>query len=222
MSNRCPAMSKGVSELDTARGEAGGEITLGQRALRRRILAVAKQRFARLGYNQVSFEDIAHGAHVPRSDLLLHFPDKLSVLNAILEAGWKDIIPQVIEIAFLSISAQSALLSIATLMSKVMQEDEDLLRLMMLDGCQPDAETGKIRHADGHRRFVHVCRDLIARGQMDGSFKQNHHPRLAASMFIGALEGILRDRLIADQDKDSAAYARLTATFDALLTSLQV
>jgi AcrR family transcriptional regulator len=178
------------------------EDTLRLLAVRRRILAVAKHKLARFGYEAVSLQDIAHSAEVPWSEFQDHFEGKAAVLDAILDQGWRDLIPRLIDVTSNSLSARSGMLSVLALMTNLMQRDEDLVRIMLLEGR---------------------CPDVIARGQRDGGVKPNLHPRVIASMIVGALEGALRDRLIAEQDDTITPFTGiyLMSAYDTLVSGLK-
>lgn len=83
---KMPAQAIQPRPANAPRGaDADLETTLRRMAVRRRILAVAKHRFARFGYEHVSMQDVARGADVDWQDFLLYFEDKPSLLTAILD-----------------------------------------------------------------------------------------------------------------------------------------
>ena len=192
-------------------------------AVRRRILAVAKHKIARFGYETVSLQEVAHSAEVPWSEFGDHFEDKPALLDAILDQGWRDLIPRLTDAAFNSVSARNGILSVLALMTNVMQKDEDLVRIMLLEGRRPDHESGLLGVTSGYRRFMQICTDLVVRGQRDGTVRPGLHPRVIASMITGALDGMLRDRLIAEQDDTITPFTGtyLMSAYDALVSGLK-
>jgi AcrR family transcriptional regulator len=58
---------------------------LGRSARRAQLLAVAQDLFARLGYHQVSMDDIAEAAGVSKPVLYRHFPSKLDLYVAVVD-----------------------------------------------------------------------------------------------------------------------------------------
>lgn len=199
------------------------EETLRLLAIRRRILAVAKHKIARFGYEAVSLQDVAHSADVPWPDFRAHFADRAVLLNAILDQGWRDLIPRLTEAAFNSISARNGFLGVLAFMTNVLQQDEDLVRIMLLEGRRPDPDSGELRFTSGYQGFIQICVDLVVRGQKEGGMRPNLHPRVIASMIVGSLDGILRDRLIAEQDDTITPYTGtyLMSAYDALVTGLR-
>ena len=198
------------------------DITVRRFAVRRRILAVAKHRFARFGYDRISLQDLAVSAGVGRDELLGHFRDKELLFAAILDEGWKELLPRLREVAARSITAHSAMLGIFALMANTLQKDEDFIRLLLVEGRRPGPLDGELGFTIGYRRFLNLCRELVAIGQRDGSFRPNLHPQVAASMLVGALEGMLRDRLVAEQERSVTPYngSYLMSAFDALVAAL--
>ncbi|HSN18729.1 MAG TPA: TetR/AcrR family transcriptional regulator [Gammaproteobacteria bacterium] len=203
--------------------DADREDTLRLLAVRRRIVAVAKHKFARFGYEAVSLQDIAHSADVPWLDFRIHFEDKAALLTAILDQGWRELIPRLTDAASNSISARNGILSVLAVMTNVMQKDEDLVRIMLWEGRRPDPESGELALTSGYRRFMQICTDLVVRGQRDGSVRPNLHPRVIASMIAGTLDGMLRDRLLGEQNDTVTPYTGtyLMSAYDALVSGLK-
>lgn len=203
--------------------EESAEITLRTLAVRRRIMAVAKRRFARSGFEQVALKDVAVGADVDWDDFFLHFRDKYSLFSAILDDAWKELLPRLKDMVSSSITAHSAILGVLALMSSTLQKDPDLGRLILLEGRRPKPEGGEIGFTRGYRRYTQMVRDLVLRGQKDGSFRPTLHAHVAASLLIGAFEGMLRDRLVAEQERSVTPYTNtyVMPAFDALLWSLK-
>lgn len=212
-----------TSDPPTGPPPGSGEITLRRFAVRRRVLALAKRRFARQGYDHVSLQEVASGADLHWDDFFQYFRTKESLLNAILEDGWKELLPRLKDIAANSITVHSALLGMLALMTGLLQKDEDLVRLLLLEGRRPDLAGGELVFSNGYRRFLQAIRDLVAQGQRDGSFRPSLHPHVAASILVGALEGMLRDRLVAGQARGTTPYngGYLMSAFDALVSSLK-
>lgn len=218
-------MLLGDHAVDTASRPADddGDITIRRFERRRRLMAVAKRQFARFGYDHVSLQGIALAADLDWEDFAPHFRDKRGLLAAILEDGWKNLLPRLADIASNSITAHSAILGMLAYMAGVLQKDEELARLLLLEGRQPDPQAGGMVFSNGYRRFMQLFRDQVARGQRDGSFHPGAHPQVAASMLLGAFDGMLRDRIVAAQERSVTPYsgAELMSSFDSLVASLK-
>lgn len=200
----------------------GKETYARQLALRRRILAVAKHRLARFSYEGVTCLDIARGADVSERELLLHFDDQAALLRAVLDEVWDAVCPRLADIVSDSVTARDAALGLLALMMNLLERDEDGARLLLAEGRRPDGD-GELQLSAGYRRFMHLCTAIVTRGQQDGSFKRSLQPKVVASMLVGAIEGIMRDRLIARQDSSITPYtgAYLFSAFDTLIAALR-
>lgn len=214
-----------MKDLDSIPGRRSGgrDITIRRFEIRRQILAVAKHRFARFGYAQVPLQDVAAAAGMDWGDFLMYFQDKERLLTAILEEGWKELLPRLDAITSSATTAHSAIITLFSFMTNLMQKDEDLVRLLLSEGRRPNPEMGGLGLTRGYSRFMEICRDQVVRGQRDGSFARTHHPQVTASMLVGAFEGMLRDRLIAEQERSVTGYTSsyLLTACDALVSSLK-
>jgi AcrR family transcriptional regulator len=202
-----------------------GEIEVDARraAVRRRVILIAKHRFARAGYDGTSLAEIARAADVPLSELMEHFEDKLDLLMAVFDAGWTAINLRFADIVITSVSARDAVLSMLAVMTRIVERDEDLARLLLFESRRTHPETGEIKLSKGYREFMHICTELVVRGQKDGSFRNAYHPRVLVSVMVGAVENLLRDRLLADLETGPTPFsgAQLISAFDALVTGLR-
>ena len=190
---------------------------------RRRVMFVAKQRFARFGFQSASLGELARLAELPESEVLKHFRTPLDLLLAIFEEGWALINPRAAEIAMTAADAREATAGIITVVLHMLDKDPDLTRLMLVEGRRVDPATGRVRVSHGYLRFLQTCEDLVVRGQRDGTFKVALQPKLIADLLIGSVEGLLRGRLLAVQQGDACAYSTqgILAAFDVLMTQLK-
>jgi len=202
--------------------ESDREDTLRLLAVRRRIVAVAKHKISRLGYNGISLDDVRHASDLSWEEFRVHFESKETLLEAVLQEGWKALAPRLADIAFSSTNGRVGMLALLALMVNVLQEDEDWIRLVLFEGRYPDPDSGEIRVSTGYDKFLYLCTELVVRGQKDGSFREEYHPEVVGSMLVGAIEGILRDRLRAEQKSSITPYSGtyLMSAFDCLASYL--
>jgi len=200
----------------------GNDVQIRWRALRRRILVVAKHQFARFGYEGVSLDDVAHGADLPVDELRLHFEGKHALFMTILEESWESVNLRLEDIVLNALSTRDAMLSLLALMMNVVQNDEDTARLLLSDGCHPDPDSGALAFSAGYRRFQRACTALVQHGQRFGGIKESYHPQVVATMLVGLLEGLIRDRLFAEQETSFTPYtgSHLLSPFEAYIASL--
>lgn len=218
-------MFKGVAMLDSLTiglDSASSAASRNWHMGRRNIMRVAKQQFA-AGYDAVFMSDIGREAGIQDAELATHFRTKLDLLLAIFDEGWATINPRLAEIAGSANDAREGMLSMLTVALHMLEKDPDLARLLMFEGHRIDPATGRIRVSAGYRRFMSLCAELAVRGQTDGSFKTALHPRVIASALVHAMEGLLRDRMLAEEDGDDATFTtgQLIATFNVLVTQLK-
>lgn len=189
---------------------------------RRRLLAVGKHLFARFGYDSTSLADIAHQADASAIELL-GIDSKDELLAEIFDHGWAEINSRLTDIGIESMNARRAMLAILSVFTHTLERDEDFARLLLFDGCHPQPDNGEIIVPAGYRRFTEFCTALIVRGQEEGSFGTALHPRVMASVLLGAAEGLMRDRLIAEQDSGISPYSesQLIMVFDTLISSMK-
>lgn len=189
---------------------------------RRHVMQVAKRQFAK-GYDSVFLSDIAREAHVEDAELAIHFRTKLDLLLALFDEGWAQMNPKLMEIGYATGGAREAMISMLTATMHMLDKDRDLARLLMFEGHRIDPETGRIRVSQGYRRFMSLCTELAVRGQADGSFKTTLAPRVIASAVVHVMEGLMRDRMLAEEDGDRTTFStnQLIATFDVLVSQFK-
>lgn len=210
-----PGFSIGLSDMASAPAQDW-------HSTRRKIMRVAKLRFA-VGYDSVFLSDIASEVRISDAVLAAHFRTKLDLLTAIFDEGWAAINPRLAEIAAASGNARDAMLSLLTVTLHILEKDPDLARLMMFEGHRLDPDTGHIRVSAGYRRFMGLCTDLAVRGQADGSFKTGLDPRVIASALVHAMEGLLRDRMLAEEEGDRSTFStnQIIAVFNIMVSQLR-
>lgn len=182
----------------------------------------AKHQFAS-GYDSVFLSDVARESRVPDAELATHFRTKLDLLLAVFDEGWAIINPRLQEISASADTARDAMLSVLTVTLHILEKDRDLARLLMFEGHRLDPETGRLRVSAGYRRFLALCTELATRGQLDGSFGTSLDPRVIASSVVHAMEGLLRDRMLAEQDGDHTTFStnQLISAFSVMVSQFR-
>lgn len=194
-----------------------------QADIHRDILSIAKHQFARFGYERTSLTDIARAIDLSPAELQLHFDDKLGLLTAVFDEGWTSINARLQDIVIASVNARQATLSVLAVMMNILERDEDFARLLLFESRRPNPETGGIMTSRGHRWFMRLCAELVVRGQKDGSFNKAYNPRIIVSILTGAMENLMRDRLLADNEGGTTPFtgAQLISAFDALVSYIK-
>jgi len=194
-----------------------------QAEIRRDILLTAKHRFARFGFDGTSLADIARSVDLSPAEVLLHFEDKLSILMTVFEEGWASINPRLQDIVITSASARQAALSMLAIMMNILERDEDFARLLLFESRRVHPESGEIMVSKGYRWFIRLCTELVVRGQKDGSFSRDYDPRVIVSILTGGVENLMRDRILAYQDRATAPITgtQCISAFDALVSFIK-
>jgi AcrR family transcriptional regulator len=186
-------------------------------ARRRRILGIAREQFGRRGVEGTTLADIAFAARLAEYELTQHFHSKTELLMAVFDEGWAPIVDRLADVADGSKSARDAVVSMLTAMLQLSEKDPAFTRLLLFESHRIEPGTGKVRMSNGYRRFIQLCIEVAERGQRDGSFRTALHPRLIVSALINAVQGLLRDKVLADAEGPSSPYTAL----DALTTGLR-
>ncbi len=164
---------------------------------RTRLLAASKSLFARLGYEQTSTAAIARHAGTSESQLVRYFAGKAGLLEAVFDEGWKPMNERVQAIVSGATNAREAILGVVSAFVLGFSRDPELAFLFLLEGRRLRGPKREIVLSKGYLAFEELTRQLIRRGQKDGSFSRGFSDAAIASALRGAAEGMIRDRIIA-------------------------
>lgn len=163
---------------------------------RDRIREAAKRLFAERGYEATSTAAIARLAGTSESQIVKHFEGKQGLLEAIFQYAWEQINPA-LGLALGGVSSpreQFKLLVEMTL--NFLDRDEDLRKLFLLEGRRVRDDGKQVVLVPGFLEFVQridgVLRQLAKQGELAMD------PQVVRSALMGAIEGMLRDRILAD------------------------
>ncbi len=174
---------------------------------RARLLAASKSLFARFGYEQSSTAAIAREAGTSESQLVRYFETKAGLLRAVFDESWIPLNEQVRRVIAAAGTARQAMLAVAATMEQALGEDPELAFLFLLEGRRVRGAEREIILSDGLLAFEEQMRRLVLRGQADGSFsKALSHCAIAAAV-NGAMEGMVRDRLVAARSGEQPAFS---------------
>jgi AcrR family transcriptional regulator len=172
---------------------------------RDRIREAAKNLFARHGYEATSTSSICREAGTSESQLNKHFGGKQGVLSAIFEHAWDQINPSV-RLAMESISAPREKFQMLLQMAlNFLQKDRQLSTLFLLEGRR--IRDGKfVVLVPGFLEFVGIVDGVLKELAERRELAAEVHPQALRSAVMGAIEGMLRDQML-------AASAGMPATF---------
>lgn len=189
---------------------------------RSRLLAAGKELFARLGYEQASTAGIARVAGTSESQLVRYFEGKAGLLEAIFNESWKPINEKVQTLIGNAPHAREAVLGVLLTIITAFGKDEELAFLFLFEGRRVRGAEHGITLSKGFLQFAELIRGLIRRGQKDGSFPPESNDAAVASAVMGAAEGMIRDRLIAERLGKSSPFSQkeIERIFSAILRGL--
>lgn len=189
---------------------------------RARLLAAAKRLMAEEGFERVSTAAIAREAGTSESQLVRYFGSKAGLLEAVFNESWAALNPHMAALVAAAASAREAILALLATMIGVFDRDPELARLLFFESRRLRGEHAEIRLSQGFQEFAALVLRLIERGQKDSGIDRTLRPAAVASALLGAAEGMIRDRLLAAQQRRPAPFSenQIRAVFAALLKGL--
>jgi AcrR family transcriptional regulator len=186
-----------------------------------RILAAAKGLFARLGFEATSTAAIARTAGTSESQLVRGFSSKAGLLDAVFDVGWRGLNARVQDVITDATDGRGAVVRILTAMLAAFERDPDLATVMLLEGRRIRGNSHEVTVSTGFRTFTNLVQRLIRRGQKDGSFAPEYDAAALSCALIGAVEGMVRERVIARRAGAQRPFSdrQVLRIFEALLDS---
>jgi AcrR family transcriptional regulator len=166
---------------------------------RDRLLQAAKSLFAQNGYEQTSTASIAREAGTSESQLVRYFSSKAGLLEAIFNQSWQALNEEITQVIANAPSGRAAILGVLATLIEAFGRDHDLAVLFLLEGRRIRGSTHEVLLSKGFLQFTTLLQQLIQRAQRDGSFRKNFREAAIESAVIGAAEGMIRDRLLAQR-----------------------
>lgn len=180
---------------------------------RDRILATAARLFSENGYEHTPLSQVAREAQVSKALVLWHFDSKEQLFRAALGRTLEPYFIDTDELEGLDVAAQ-----IERLLDLFYEFIRDnvysvrfLLTLMISGERKPDEMTARVD--DLYRVFRSLLADIIESGRQNGRFRADVSPRLDASLILAALDGILIEHFMNDQQDPAELLAYLKQTF---------
>jgi AcrR family transcriptional regulator len=166
---------------------------------RERILKVSKSLFAARGYEHASTSAIARQAGTSESQLMKHFGSKAGLLEAIFADAWSAISERA-RIANKDItSPREKLEAFSGMVLAAMDGDPELKLLMLLEGRRIRREGQMVVLTDGFMAFVQIVDGVLEEMQAAGELRPGIAPHAVRSALMGMLEGMMRDRFLAER-----------------------
>ena len=166
---------------------------------RDRILQAAKRLFANRGYEHTSTSAIARQAGTSESQLMKHFGSKSGLLEAIFTDGWSHITEESRAASQNLGSPLEKLQAIAMSVLRHMEIDPELKLLMLLEARRVRKEGSVVALTAGFLGFVGLVDSVIQEMRSMNLLRPELDPHAVRSALMGMLEGLMRDRFLADQ-----------------------
>jgi len=189
---------------------------------RQRLLAAGKELFAKVGYEHASTAAIARAAGTSESQLVRYFDGKAGLLDAIFNHSWAPLNDEVRRLAGGAPHAREAVLGVLSTVTKGFGSDPELAFLFLFEGRRVRGEGADVTLSKGFLDFLELVRSLIRRGQQDGSFSPAFSDAAMTAALMGAAEGMIRERLIAERAGKSRPFSdkEIRNVFAAILSGI--
>jgi AcrR family transcriptional regulator len=192
-----PAQRRPVTPEDLA-AIGVQEVPLRPPSVHVRLLHAARAHFAREGYENATTASIARDAGTSESQLVKHFGSKAGLLEAIFDAAWEELEAQARELVRARPTPLAGLLAVSDLVIGAMDSDPQLRSLLLLEGRRIRKHGSEVVISSGFRRFLLLVDDLLQRMSAQGDIAAGVHLEALRSAWVGAVESMIRDRLLAE------------------------
>jgi AcrR family transcriptional regulator len=208
-------MSAGVSS-DVSKAPAG--------STHERILRVGKTLFANRGYEHTSTSAIARHAGTSESQLMKHFGSKAGILEAVFTEGWSQITEQARTAVQGVASPLQQLQLLSSCVLQFLERDPELKLLLLLEGRRIRREGQMVSLTEGFLGFVELADGVLNTMRDQGLLRPDLSPQAVRSALMGMIEGMLRDRFLAERVAFPADFkpAQIQETLDLALQAFLV
>lgn len=169
---------------------------------RTNIMASALIVFSKSGYDGATVDEICRESGISKGAFYHHFPSKQSVFLTLLD-DWLELLEkQILAIQSESASAAEALLSMSSLVGRVVEDSRGRLPLFLefWSHASRDPAVWQATIAP-YQRYQQLFSMLIEKGIQEGSI-QCADPALAARLLVSLAVGILLQAAIEPQSSD--------------------
>lgn len=190
-------------------------------SVHQRLLAAARELFAAKGYERVSTASIARQAGTSESQLIKHFGSKEGLLEAVFDEGWHALDHSVRQALVGLASPLERFLALSGAFISALGRDRQLRNLLLLEGRRIRKHGRQVVLSTGFRRFVGQVDEVLREMEAAGQLRPDVHREAVRSALMGAVEGLLRDQLMAESTGYPATYGKkqLLAAFTVMVGS---
>ena len=171
-----------------------------------RILQSGRELFAEDGYENTTTSAIARRAGTSESQLIKHFGSKEGLLEAIFDDAWRRMADGLKSIQDGTAHPLERLRALTDLMMRTLEQDPELQSLMLLEGRRIRKHGHMVLLTRGFLQVLHTLDGVLGEMMEAGMLRSDLHPQAVRSALVGAFEGLLRDRLLAERAGFPAGY----------------
>jgi AcrR family transcriptional regulator len=172
---------------------------------RERIREAAKRLFAERGYEATSTAAIARLAGTSESQLVKHFEGKKGLLEAVFQYSWEQINPA-LALALESVPMpREKFKLLVEMVLNFLAKDEELRRLFLLEGRRVHSDGKNVVMVPGFLEFIHRTDAILSQLAEQGELAVP--PQALRSALMGALEGMMRDKILAGTNNFPAEFS---------------
>jgi AcrR family transcriptional regulator len=173
---------------------------------RDRLRDAAKTLFAESGFEATTTAAICRLAGTSQSQLIKHFSDKQGMLEAIFEHAWEHINPAV-RLATESItSPRDKIRILIDMVLGFLEKDHALRTLFLLEGRRIRGDGHMVVLVPGFLEFIRTADGILKGLEAQGEFAPGLNRQAFRSALMGAIEGLLRDQMLARTSRFPASY----------------
>lgn len=159
------------------------------------------------GYDATSTAAIARLAHTSESQLLKHFGSKQGLLEAILQDAWNTINPA-LRLATESVaSVQEKFRILVEMVLNFLGKDAELRTLLLFEGRRIRHQGESVVMVPGFLEFVSIVDGILGQLAEHGDLAPDVSPQALRSAIMGCIEGMLRDRVLAQSAQYPASFS---------------
>jgi TetR/AcrR family fatty acid metabolism transcriptional regulator len=164
-------------------------MAVSQEEKRRQILEAAVRAFAKKGYHACRVGEIAEEAGVAYGLVYHYFGSKEELLQTIFRDTWTQMLTRIDELEAEGDPASEQVRKVTALLLRTWRRDPDLVRVLVREVTRSPEQLQQQIQEIGHA--YEALERIVRRGQKSGEFRAEIDPKLAATVFYGALEEVL-------------------------------
>ncbi len=170
------------------------------------ILAVAREMFARRGYDGTSVSDIAGAVGVADGAIYRYFPSKRAVLYEVIRQFYEPVIVMAAENVVGIGDVRQQFRYLIWLQVRAFTEEPELCRLIIAE-VRPMEDYYESEIAELNRRYTSLLVDVVTRGQREGVFRADVDATMVRDLVYGGIEHIAWGAVTGRADIDAGAVA---------------